>query len=153
MGGPIVNTPPLAHPAPDLVPKRRPEAGLEKEDPAVLPAPCPAVQSQTPIPLDLGLDHGLDHGLHLRKGVAPVTPRVVPAPRPVPPHGPLPLCPVPLPGGGSTLIPPLAPAPGVAPGHGLDPLQGELSVVETEDCTAPRIGRVMVEVQRQIWTR
>lgn len=53
----------LAHPAPDLVPKRGPEAGLEK-DPIVLPAPCPAVQSLTLIPLDLGLDHTL----HQRKG-------------------------------------------------------------------------------------
>lgn len=64
MGGPIVDMLLLAHPAPDLVPKRGLEAGLEKEDSIVLPALCPAVQSQTQIPLDLGLDHAL----HLRKG-------------------------------------------------------------------------------------
>lgn len=60
---------PLAHPAPDLLPKRGLEAGREKEDPSVLPALCPALQSQTPASLDLGLDHAL----HLRKGKAPLS--------------------------------------------------------------------------------
>lgn len=64
MGGPIVDMLLLAHPAPDLIPRRGLEAGLGKEDPIVLPALCPVVQSQTLIPLDLGLDHTL----HLRKG-------------------------------------------------------------------------------------
>lgn len=40
------------------------EPGREK-DPTDLPALCPAIQSQTPIPLDLDLDHTL----HLRKGL------------------------------------------------------------------------------------
>lgn len=64
LGGPTVNMLLATHPAPDPVPKRGLAAGLEKEDPNVLPAPCPAVQSQAPIPLDLGLDHTL----HRRKG-------------------------------------------------------------------------------------
>lgn len=147
LGGPIVNMLLLlAHPVRDLVPKRGPEAVRGKEDPIVLPAPCPAVQSRTPIPLHLGLDHTR----HLRKGVVSVTLKVVPAPHPVPPPGPLPLCPAPLPGGGGTRIPPLVLAPGVAPGRGLNPLnplRDDLSGVEAEDYTA------MVKVRRQIWRR
>lgn len=64
LGDPTVGKLLHALPAPDLVPKRGPEVGLEKEEPIVLPAPCPVVQSQTPIPLDLDQDHTL----HLRKG-------------------------------------------------------------------------------------
>lgn len=55
----------LAHPAPDVVLKRGPEVGLEK-DHIILPVQCPAVQSQTPILLDLGLDHTLQQ----RKGLS-----------------------------------------------------------------------------------
>lgn len=117
MGGPTVIVPLLAHQAPDLVPKKGPEAGQEKEEHIVLQAPCPAVQSQTPIPLDLGLDHTL----HLRKGIALITLGVVRAPHPVPP---LPQCLVPLPGGGDTPILRLVLAHGVAPGRGLTPLAG-----------------------------
>lgn len=64
-GGPIGDMLLLAHQVPDLVQKRRPEAGLEK-DPIALRALCLAVQSRTPIPLDLGLD--LDPTHQLRKG-------------------------------------------------------------------------------------
>lgn len=130
--GPTVDMLFTAHPAPDLVPKRGLEAGLEKGDPIVLPALCRVVQSQTPIPLDLGLDHAL----HLRKGIVTVTLRVVPAPHPVPPHVHLPLCPAPLPGGGGIRIPPLVLALGVVPGHGLDPPREEHNGVEA-DCAVP----------------
>lgn len=61
--GPTVDMQLLVHPAPDLVPKRGLEVGVAKE-PIILPVPCPAVQSQTPIPLDLDPDHTL----HPRKG-------------------------------------------------------------------------------------
>lgn len=147
--GPTVDVPLLAHPAPDLVPKNGLEAGLEKEDPIVLPALRPAGQSQTPIPLGIGLDHAL----HLKKGIGPVTLGVVPAPHPVPPLGPLPLCPTLLPGGESTLIPPLVLALGAAPGHGLDPLKDEHSGVEAVDCTALQVDLAMVPVQRQMWKK
>lgn len=129
----------LAHPAPE----RGLEAGLEKEDPIVLPALCPAVQSRAPISLDLGLVPAL----HLRKGIVPVTPRAVPAPHPVPPLGPLPQCPAPLPGGEGTRIPPLVLARGVAPDRALNPLTGELSGVEAEDCTVRHTGLAMGKVQ------
>lgn len=146
LGGPTVNMLLVAHPAPDLVPKSGLGAGLEKEDPIVLPARGPAVQSQTPIPLDLGLDHTL----HQRKDIAPVPLGGVPAPRPVPPLDPLPLCPAPLPGGeGGTPIPLLTLALGVAPGRGLSHLRGEHSGTEAEDSTGP----TMVTVQMWRWTR
>ncbi len=67
LGDPTANMLLLAHPAPDIVPKKGLGAGVEKEDLNVLPAPCPAVQSQTLIPLALGLDRAL----HLRKGETP----------------------------------------------------------------------------------
>lgn len=129
--GPTADMPLLAHPAPDLVPKRGLEAGLEKDVPIALPALCPAIQSQTPIPLD----PGLDLTLHLKKGIASVTPGVVPAPHPVPPLGPPPLCPAPLPGGGGTLIPPPVLALGVAPGRGLNPLREEQNGIAAGTCT------------------
>lgn len=62
LGGPTVDLKLLAHPALAQVQKRGPEAGLEKENRIVLPAPHPAVQNQTPIPLDLGPDHALHPG-------------------------------------------------------------------------------------------
>lgn len=147
LGGRIVDMVLLAHPAPDLVPKRGAQAGQEKEDPIVLPAPCPAVQSQTPIPLDLGLDHTL----HLRKGIVAVSLGVAPAPHPVPPLGPLPLCPTPLPGEEGTRIPPLALALGVAPGRGHDPLRDNHSGVVAEHCTDPHVGLPVVPVHSQMW--
>lgn len=134
LGGPTVDMLLLTPLAPDLVPERGLEAGLEK-DPIVPPALCQVVQSQTPSLLDLGLDHTL----HLGKGIVPVTvaQRAVPALRPVPPLDPLSLCPAPLPGGGGdTRILPLVPAHGVAPDHGLDRLRDERGRVEAEDCTA-----------------
>lgn len=68
-------------------------------------------------------------------GTAPVSQRALPAPHPVLPLGPLPLCPALLPGGGGTPILPLVLALGVAPGRALDHLIGEHSGVEAEDCT------------------
>lgn len=65
LGGPTVVMQTPRHPAPDQASRRGLEAGLEEEeDPIVLPAPCPAVQAQTRIPLDLGPDLSL----HPRKG-------------------------------------------------------------------------------------
>lgn len=145
LGGPTAGMLLLAHPAPDLVPKRGLEAGVGKEDPIVLPALFPAVQSQTPIPLD--------QTHQLRKGIASVILRVVPAPHHVPPLGPLPRRPAPLTGGGGTRIHPLVLALGVRPGRGLDPLRDEHSVVEAEDCTVPHLCPVMVTLQRQMWRR
>lgn len=121
------------------------EAGLEKEDPVVLPALCPAVQNRTPIPLDLGLVPAL----HLRKGIVPVTPRV-PAPLPVLLLGPLPRCLAPLPGGEGTHIPLLVLAHGVAPDRGLNPLTVELSGVEAEDCTVRHTGPAMVKGHKML---
>lgn len=145
LGGPTVDMLLIAHPAPDLVPKRGLEAALEKEDPIVLPAPCPAVQNQTRILLDLGPDHAL----HLRKAIVTATLRVVPAPHHVPPPGPLPLYRALLPGGGGgTHIPPLIPARGVARGHGRDPLRDEHSGIEAENCTVPYICPATITVQR-----
>lgn len=141
-GGPTVDMLLLAHPAPEQVPERGPEAGPEREGPIVLLAPCPAVQSLTPIPLDLGLDHTL----HLRKGIV-ITRGVVLGPHPVPP---LPRCPAPLPGGGGTPIPPLALAHGVAPGRGPAPLAGQHSGEEA-DCTVPHMGPAVVDAQNQTW--
>lgn len=69
-------------------------------------------------------------------GIVPVTLGAVPALHPVPPLGPRPLCPAPLPGEGeSTLIPPRAPALGVVPGRGLNPLTVEQIGAEAGDCT------------------
>lgn len=65
-------------------------------------------------------------------GIAPVTLEVVPAPHPVPPLGPLPPCPAPLPGGDGTRIPPLVLAPGVAPDRGHNLLTDEHSGAEAE---------------------
>lgn len=147
--GPSTNALPPAHPAPDPAPKKGQEAGPERGDTAVLPAPCPAVQSQTRIPLDLGQDHAL----HLRKDIVPVTLRAVPAPPPVPHLGPLPLCPAPLPGGGGIRIPPLALARGVVPGHDLNPLRDEDSGVEVVACTAPHTDLATVTVQSHVRKR
>lgn len=61
LGDPTVNM--LLHSC--LVPKKELVPGLER-DPIDLPALCRAVQSQTPIPLDLGPGHTL-----LRKGFHP----------------------------------------------------------------------------------
>lgn len=63
--GPTADMRLLAHP----VPKKEPEAGLEKE-PTALPALRPAVRSVTLIPLRLGLDpapprRGQDSGQHV----------------------------------------------------------------------------------------
>lgn len=149
LGGPTVGKLPPAHPAPHLSPKRGLEAGLEREDPAVLPAPCPVVQSRTPIPLDLGLDHAV----HLRKGIVPVTRRAAPALRPVPHPGPLTLRLTPLPGGGGTRIPRLTLAHGVAPGRGLDPLREHHSGVEAGRGAAPQTNLAMVRVQNQLWNQ
>lgn len=72
---------------------------------------------------------------------------IVPAPHPVPPLDPLPLCPAPLPGGGGdTPIPPLTPALGVAPGRGLNHLRDEHS--GAEDCT----GTVYESCSSQFWS-
>lgn len=66
LGGPTVNM--LLHTR--LVPKKELVPGLEK-DPVDLPALRRAVQSQTPIPLDLGLGHTLHRrkGLHLCQNI------------------------------------------------------------------------------------
>lgn len=58
----------LVRQARDVVQKRGVEAGLEKEDPIVLPVLCPVAQSRTPIPPDLDLD--LDLALQKRKGLS-----------------------------------------------------------------------------------
>lgn len=133
----------LAHPAPDVVLKRGPEAGQEK-DRIILPVQCPAVQSQTPILLDLGLDHTLQQ----RKGI--VT-RAVPAPHPVPPIGIL--CPALLPEGEGIPILLLVLALGVAPDHDLGPLKDGISGVKADDCTVPHIGPAMVMLQSQMRRR
>lgn len=145
MKGPTVDMLLLAHPAPNAVPKRGLEDVLEKEGPVILPALCPAVQSQTPVLLDLVLDHARQ----LRKGIATVTLTAVPAPHPVPPLGSLALCPVPLLGGGGIPILPLVLALGVALGRVLNPLKENHIGVEADNCTVIHIGQAVAMVQRQ----
>lgn len=149
MRGPTVDMLLLAHPALDTVPKRGLEDALGKEELVILPALCPAVQTQIPAPLDLVLDHARQQ----RKGIATVTLRAVQAPHPVPPPGSLALCPAPLLGGGGTPILPPVLALGVAPGPVLDPLKDEHGGVEADNRTVLHIGQAMATNQRQTQKR
>lgn len=149
MRGPTVDMPLLAHPALDAVPKQGLEDVLEKEDLVILPALCPAVQSRTPIPLDLVLDHAHQQ----RKGIVTVTLRAVQAPHPVPPLGSLALCPVHLLGGGGTPILPLVLGLGVAPGRVLTPLKDEPSGIEADKCIVLHTGQAMAVNQRRTQKR
>lgn len=144
-GGHTVTIQPLAPPAPHKVPKKGLEASLEKENHIVLPAPCPAVQSRTPILPDLARDHFLLEG----KGIV-VDQRAALAPRHVPPPGLATLRPAPLPGEGGSPVPLLVLAPGVSQGHGLDPLKDQHSAIEAETCTALHIGPTAAKVRSQM---
>lgn len=161
--GHTVGVPPVVHPAQGVVPKRGLEVGLEKDDPTALPAPCPVVQSQTAIPLDLGQDLLQRKGellcLNFRRtnfyqvafflllisitsywslGIDPEILRAIPAP-PVPPPGPHRLRPALLPGEEGIRIPLPVLAPGVVPGHVLNHLKDEPSGEGAGDCTGKYI--------------